>query len=105
MWYQHIAVCFLFVTKHAFDRQNYDSQDRTGIAAWRSKNRFRPGSVLGPAGEAYLRLFPNLLVGCGGDTLSPFPTTLDLTPMLFLSTAQTIYTDVSQISEQNCTNA
>jgi len=43
MWYKNIAdKLFGLVTKHACDRQtdgqNYDSQDRTSIAASRGKN-------------------------------------------------------------------
>jgi len=46
MWYKNIAGRFFgLVTKHACDRrtdgQNYDSQDRTSIAASRGKNQRR----------------------------------------------------------------
>ena len=38
MWYKNIARRFFgLATKHACDRQNYDSQDRASIAASRGK--------------------------------------------------------------------
>jgi len=60
MWYKNIAGRFFgLVTKHACDRlltdgratcridgQNYDSQDRTSIAASRGKNRLRIDKVI-----------------------------------------------------------
>jgi len=40
MWYKNIAGRFFgFVTKHACDGQNYDSQDRANIAASRGNNK------------------------------------------------------------------
>jgi len=50
MWYKNIAGRFFgLVTKHACDgqtdRQNYDSEDRTSIAASRAKNLIKYKSI------------------------------------------------------------